>query len=445
MRILISLLIALTANLLMFAQVPEQTLATVGTEKIVVSDLSPEVGASYVNLSKDIAEMRSALLDALIADTVFELEAATKGQTVEKYSELIRATVPDPPEAEIAAVYEANRAAIGNRTLDQVRPQIVRLLREEPELKVLMTTFNQLSAKHKVVRGKDVNSLSLRPIDVLATVGSKTITVKDFEEANKVRLYEAKAKVFDSVKAELNGLILNAMISAEAKSLGVQSNQIVAREITDKMTLFTDAERAELESALRKRLIAKFKPVVLVKEPAPLVQTIATDGAPSKGPATAPVTIVMFTDFQCSACSTAHPILKRVIAEYGAKVRLFVRNYPLTQIHENAMRAAIAAAAADQQGKFFEYTELLYANQDALDGDSLLKFAREAGLNIPQFELDLQSEKLAGKIQRDIADGRKHGISGTPSIFVNGVKVRFNSADGFREAIERALGKPGPR
>lgn len=445
MRILTALFISLAFAAPLAAQVPEQTLATVGTEKIVVADLSPEVAAAYVNLSQEVADFRKTLLDVQIADTVFGLEAAAKGQTVEKYTDIIKSKVPDPSEADILAVYNANRAAIGDRTLDQVRQQIVRLLREEPERRALLAVYNQLTAKSKVVLGKDVNSLSLRPTDVLATVGTKVITVKDFDEANRVVLYETKAKVFDKVKEELNGLIFSALVKAEAKALSVETNQIIAGEITGKLKDFTEAERLELESALKKRLVAKFKPSVLFKEPAPMIHAVTTDGAPSKGPATAPVTVVMFTDFQCSACASVHPILKRTLAEYGDKVRFFVRNYPLTQIHENAMRAAIAAAAAHQQGKFFEFTEQLYANQNALDADSLVKYARESGLNIAQFELDLQSEKLAGKVQRDIADGRSYGVSSTPSVFINGVKVRVNSAENFRESIDRALGKSSPR
>ena len=110
-------------------------------------------------------------------------------------------------------------------------------------------------------------------------------------------------------------------------------------------------------------------------------------------------------------------------------------------IHENAFRAALGAGAANAQGKFFEYTEILYKNQSALDNESLKKYAAQIGLNVQQFELDLNSEKTAAEVRKDIADGESYGINSTPTIYVNGVSVRILSVDGFRKAIDRALKK----
>jgi protein-disulfide isomerase len=149
----------------------------------------------------------------------------------------------------------------------------------------------------------------------------------------------------------------------------------------------------------------------------------------------------MFSDFQCPACGRTHPVLKQVLAEYGDKVRFAVRDFPLENIHENAFQAALAANAARTQGKFFEYADVLYRNQEALDKASLVKYAGELGLNVKQFELDFSDAKAANEIRKDQADGRSYGIGGTPAIFVNGVKVQRLSADAFRRAIDRALSK----
>ncbi len=425
----------------LFAQMPEQVLATANGQKFTVNDLPPEVGQAYVNLSKNVAETRKALLEQQIAETVFETEAKSKNLTVEKFLEQIKAKVPAPSEKNIQAVYDANRDKIGDRTLAEVRPQIVALLREEPEQKALLNTFNSLKTKYKFVPGKDVNALSLRPVDVLATVGAKPITVKDFEEKNKVRLYETKAKVFDAVKLALNELLYNALLSVEAKSLNMETNELIAREITGKMRQFSTDERYELETNLRRQLFAKYKTQILLKEPVPLKLDISTENAPFKGSPTAPVTVVMFSDFQCGACAATHPVLQKIVTEYGDKIRFVVRNYPLTGIHENAFQAAVAANAANAQGKFFEYAEILYLNQNALDAASLKKYAGELGLNLQQFTIDLQSERLVEAVRKDMADGNIYGITGTPNIFVNGVKVRVTTADGFREAIDKALKK----
>ena len=129
------------------------------------------------------------------------------------------------------------------------------------------------------------------------------------------------------------------------------------------------------------------------------------------------------------------------MAGYGDKIRFVVRDFPLVQIHENAYNAALAANAANAQGKFFEYTEILYRNQDKLDEASLIRYASQAGLNVKQFEADLKSKKYAPDVEKDIADGKSLGISGTPTIYVNGVKVRGFSPEGFRRAIDKALGR----
>jgi protein-disulfide isomerase len=370
------------------------------------------------------------------------MEAKAKKLTLDKYLEQIRAKVPAPTEAAIQKVYEANLDKIGGRSLAEVRPQIVAMLRDEPEQKAMAAVFQTLAVKYKFIPGKNVNALNLRPADVLATIAGKPILVRSYEEQNRVLLYEAKAKVFDAVKESLNEMIFNALIAVEAKSLNMQISDLIAREVSDKMREYSISERYELETALRKQLFVKYKTQILLKEPAPLVLTIAVENAPFRGSQSAPVTVVMFSDFQCSACAATHPVLQKVVAEYPTdKIRLVVRNYPLTRIHANAFQAAVAANAANAQGKFFEYTEILYRSQDALDIESLKKYASEAGLNPSQFEIDLQSAKLADAVRKDMADGRTYGITSTPTIYVNGVKVRVNTADGFREAIDKALKK----
>ena len=133
--------------------------------------------------------------------------------------------------------------------------------------------------------------------------------------------------------------------------------------------------------------------------------------------------------------------LKRVLDAYEDKIHFVVRDFPLENIHENAFRAALAANAARAQGKFFEYVDVLYRNQDALDKASLLKYAAELGLNGKQFELDFTDARAQAEVKKDQADGRSYGIGGTPAIFVNGVKVHRLSADAFRRAIDRALSK----
>lgn len=439
MKITATLFCLFLFSFALFAQKTETILATANGQNYTAKNLSPEVQKAWESLPATIARARGEALSEMIAEMLFEMEAKAKNTTVEKLLEEIKAKVAAPNETEIKAVYEANRGALGDKTLEEVKPQIVVFLRREPEQKAIADYITTVRAKYKVVIGKDVNAPLLKPVDVLATVNGKPITAQEFEAKNKFALYEFKADVYDAVLHNLEDAIFTDLVSAEAKSRTIDATDLLAREITDKMREFSNEERENLNETFRRQLFTKYKVKFLVKEPAPVAQKISADDDPAQGSATAPVVVVMFSDFQCPACAATHPVLKKVLAEYAGKVRFVVRDYPLENLHKDAFLAAQAANAAQAQGKFFEYVEILYEHQDALNADSLKKYAADLGLNVRQFELDLQSGKYAAEVRRDMADGASYGITGTPTIFVNGVKVRHLTAKGFRSAIDRAL------
>lgn len=422
-----------------FAQKPDDALATSSLRSFTVRDLSPEAQKSHRDLPATMANVRKQLVSQMLSEMLFEAEARSKNITVAKLIDDEMAKVPVPTRAQINAVYEANRAALGNKTLQESTRQIVEFLRREPEEKALKAYADTLAAKYKAVFGKDVNDPALKPMESLFTVNDKSVSAGEFEGKYKILLFETKANLIDDVIDDLETNILNALIAEEARSENIDPSAFIGREITNKMREFSDGERADLQNALKKRLFAKYQVKILLRTPDPVVQNISPDDDPAQGPKTAPVTVVMFSDFQCSACARTHPVLKKVLAEYGDKVRFVVRDFPLENIHENAFAAAVAANAALRQSKFFEYTEMLYGNQETLDAASLKKYAADIGLNAKQFELDLSDEKIAAEIRKDIADGKSYGITGTPSIFVNGVKVRHLSAESFRTAIENSL------
>ena len=175
----------------------------------------------------------------------------------------------------------------------------------------------------------------------------------------------------------------------------------------------------------------------LITEPPAPVQNVSVDDDPTRGDANAAVTIVEFTDFQCPACAAMHPVLEEVLKSYGNKVRFVVRDFPLSQ-HEYARKAAEAANAANAQGKYFEYIALLFKNQKALDVPSLKKYASELGLNRARFDAALDRGTYAAEVNKDIEDGEIYGVGSTPTIFINGIQLRTLSAEGLREAIDRA-------
>lgn len=438
MKIITTLFCLLLLSLTLFAQKPGEVLATANGQNYTAKDLSPEVKEAWENQSQTLAEVRANLLSQMVADALFEADAKARNVSVEKVLEEAKAKIPAPSNADIQAVYNANRNVFGEKTLEEVKPQIVAFLNRDPEQKALQALVDSLKTKYKVTFGKDVNAPDLKSLEVLATVGTKTISTQEFEEKQKFALYEFRADIFDAVKESLEQTIYSDLVLAEAKARNIDAGELMALEITNKMRDYSDEERFALQNALMKTLFTKYKVNFVMKEPAPVVQNISVDDDPSKGSATAPVTIVMFSDFQCPACAATHPVLKKVIAEYGTKVRFVVRDFPLT-MHKDSFQAALAANAANKQGKFFEYTEILYGRQNALDTASLKKYAAELGLNLQKFEIDLSDEKAASEVRKDIEDGNSYGISSTPTVYVNGIKVRRLSADGFREAIERAL------
>ena len=435
--LVIILIFAFTA----LAQKPDDILATATGHTFKLKNLSVDTQKVIANVPAALAKGRTDILAQMINQRIVSIEAKALNTTPGKLIVAEKAKAANPTEEQIKAVYNANRTVIGDRTLEQVRKQIIGILRSDPEGKLMTALFARLSTKYKVTNGKDVNAPALAPTDIVATVNGQPITDKEFEEYAKYQIYDARLNLAGAILDDLNDTIYDALVADEAKALQIDSSTLIANEITNKMKAFTDEERVGLEGALSKKLFAKYQVKILYKEPDPMVLNISVGTSPSQGAATAPVTIVMFSDFQCSACSATHPVLKKAMAEYAGRIRFVVRDFPLETIHENAWRAALAAGAANAQGKFFEYTEILYTHQDALDLDSLRKYAAQIGLNVAQFEVDLNSEKIAAEVRKDMADGESYGVSSTPSIFVNGVLVRELSAEGFKAAIERVLKK----
>jgi protein-disulfide isomerase len=146
---------------------------------------------------------------------------------------------------------------------------------------------------------------------------------------------------------------------------------------------------------------------------------IAVGDSPAKGPRTAPVTVVAFSDFQCPFCSRAIPIMKQIEDNYKGKVRIAFKHLPLS-FHNNAQIAAEASMAANEQGKFWEMHDKLFANQQQLDRPSLEKYAQELGLNMTKFKAALDSGKFKQRVQEDAQLAAKVGATGTPTFFVNG-------------------------
>ena len=157
-----------------------------------------------------------------------------------------------------------------------------------------------------------------------------------------------------------------------------------------------------------------------------------------QGPATAPFSLVEYGDYECPYCGGMYPVIKRVQKRLGEQLRFVFRNFPLTQMHDHAMRAAQFAEAAGAKGLFWEAHDILFENQRALADDRLFGYGEEIGLDAAAIE-----EAFAGKfdqrIREDRSGGLRSGVNGTPTLFVNGLRH-----DGPRdiESLVKALSSP---
>jgi protein-disulfide isomerase len=168
-------------------------------------------------------------------------------------------------------------------------------------------------------------------------------------------------------------------------------------------------------------------------------QDIKIGDAPTMGPANAKVTLVAFSDFQCPFCSRAVPTLKQVEDQYKGRIRVAFKNMPLP-FHEHAHLAAEAALAANEQGKFWEMHDKLFANQQNLTRPDLEKYAEELGLNMAKFKAALDSGKFKERVDREAKEGNAVGATGTPTFFVNGhILVGAQPIDAFKTAIDAEL------
>jgi len=161
--------------------------------------------------------------------------------------------------------------------------------------------------------------------------------------------------------------------------------------------------------------------------------------SPAKGPANAKVTIIEFSDFQCPYCKRGHDTMEEVLKAYPKDVKVVFKHYPLP-FHKEAEPASKAAYAAQQQGKFWEFHDALFNNQDKLGTDFYLATAKELKLDEAKFKADMNSEAAAKQVKDDSELGSTNGIQGTPGFFVNGVAVKgAYPASHFKEIVDRWL------
>ncbi|GAB4372966.1 MAG: thioredoxin domain-containing protein [Acidobacteriota bacterium] len=310
--------------------------------------------------------------------------------------------------------------------------------------------------------------------EVLATIDGQSITRDEVVAAAGAELAALRQQEYEILKRTVDRIVEDRLIEAAAKKAGLSVEEYLEREVGSKVADPSEEEikafyervrnnrgvrgrsleeirgqivdylRSQQAMQLRQQLLDGLRQqakVAVLLEP-PRVE-VAVDGNPVIGPADAPVTIVEFTDYECPYCARAHETIRRVLETYGDKVRLVVRDYPLS-FHQHAQKAAEAAGCADEQGQFRAMYDKLFASQRALDVDSLKRYAQELGLDTEAFNQCLDSGQRADEVRADFEAGSRLGVSGTPAFFVNGRMLSGALPfEEFKKVIDEELARAG--
>ena len=310
--------------------------------------------------------------------------------------------------------------------------------------------------------------------EVLAVVDGDKITLGDLEAKYpdlEKQLFRMEENMFRYKEMYLNDMIDNKVIELEAKKTKKNAAELIAQEVASKIKPVTDEEvvafgkekgvtpdqmkkfkdrikqylaaqrESEARKAYAKTLRDKYKVTLKMHKPKTKVTEVkVSDDDAQKGSKSAKVTVVEFSDFQCPFCKRASGNYDAIVKAYGDKVRVVFKHFPLVQIHESAYKAAQAAQCMNDQGKFFEYHDKLFANNTALTEADLTKYVTEIGGDVKKFTDCFKAEKYKALVDKDMADGQKYGVSGAPTYFVNGnMVVGAVSFDELKQAIDSAM------
>lgn len=310
---------------------------------------------------------------------------------------------------------------------------------------------------------------------VVAEVGRDVITAETLDRALGPRRYRSERQRYEFQRQKLEELINDKLLGQEAARRGISvqrlkeievnphvwvtpgevdafyrehKDSMPASESAAKETLkrYLDQQR-ELEATKRflDRLRAATRVTVKLEPPASLADYLVVPVAPVKGPRDAPITIVEFSDFQCPFCAQAQTVLKEVFRAYPNEVKLVYRHFPLER-HAQARLAAEAAECGAQQGKFWEYHDRVFAGASELSAAHLRTVAEALGLDHQAFSTCLETGGSRARVSEDLEDGRRAGVTATPTFFINGRMVEgLPPFATFKKIIDLHLALRDPR
>jgi protein-disulfide isomerase len=314
---------------------------------------------------------------------------------------------------------------------------------------------------------------------IAAMVGSDVITNQRLDVLLGGRLLETQKDIYRMKIEKLDQLIGEILLDKEAKQQGKTPETLVEQiapaesipaveetevdkyieenkqrlqvyqgsipDLRERIKAFlAQQKRSQIITAYIHTLEPKYAVRILLPMPNPPKVKVDTQGAPTLGPSDAPVTIVEFSDYQCPACRATHQIVKEVRAAYGDKVQWIYKEYPLKR-HKDAFVAAEASHCAEDQGKFWEYQEVLFTAAD-LTPESLINLAGQLGMSRDKFSQCLQDSRYKALVEKNVRDATQAGLDRTPTFMINGtVFTGGPSLDTFKNMIDEELRKAGPQ
>ncbi len=316
------------------------------------------------------------------------------------------------------------------------------------------------------------------PDTVVATVRGQPVLGKEILDKTRAKEIKAEADYLGAVQTAreniLRSMVMDRLFTEEAKKAGVPNVEDYIRAEVEKGRKPADEARLR---ALHARLVPPGGPSFeevrmelaqaamkedqqaavgalierVMKEydvkwllPAPVLPkvNVTADDDPFLGDASAKVTIIEFSDFECPYCSRAAEAVHQVADKYKGKVKVVFRDFPLG-FHKAAKGAALAAQCANEQGKFWQFHDQVFKNQGTpggLEEKALKTYARVAGMDGQKFDGCLASEKFKAEVEKDMADGEAAGVEGTPSFFINGrPHTGAPTVEGLSAAVDAAL------
>jgi protein-disulfide isomerase len=313
-------------------------------------------------------------------------------------------------------------------------------------------------------------------ITTVADVNGERISLQDLKQASGEPLAILEDQAYKLKQQKLGQMIGERLLAREATRRRISVDALIEAEVTSKAAAVTAEEihnvyefnksqlqkpEPEVTDQIRtylrdqrvatrrqefvKSLQSQAKVSIYLVPPPPFRSDVGLEG-PSRGPADAPITIVEFEDFQCPYCKKAQSTLEQVLLRYKDKVRVVHRDFPLQPLHPASQKAHEAARCAEEQGKFWEYRELLYKNAPAAGPEQLNDYASKVGADSSAFKQCLESGKFKTLMQKDETEGDRLGVQGTPAFFINGRLLSGAQPENeFTRVIDEELNKRAQR